>query len=149
MAIETERDARPDGGLGGRVRQVGDAVEGARTGIAAWFVTGPGRPLRNAAQAGLDVIQRYGRLAARALRVAHDRIAAVLWPVFAPVARVLGNTLIMRFISRTLLRRIIASNLLGLLILMMGLTYLIQFNSVTANFYLPIFTADQVIASVL
>jgi two-component system sensor histidine kinase ChvG len=129
LAIETERDARPDGGLGGRVRQVGDAVEGARAGIASWFVTGPGRPLRNAAQAGLDVIRRYGRLAARALRVAHDRIAAALWPVFAPVARVLGNTLIMRFISRTLLRRIVASNLFGLLILMLGLTYLIQFNS--------------------
>ncbi len=126
MAIETNRDARSDGG---RVRQARDVAEGVRAGIVSWFQTGSGRPLRVAGEAGLGVLQRYGRAATRALRAVHDRVAAILWPVFAPIARVLGNTLVMRFISRTLLRRIIASNMLGLLILMMGLTYLIQFNS--------------------
>ena len=126
MAIETNRDARSDGG---RVRQARDVAEGVRAGIVSWFQTGSGRPLRVTGEAGLGVLQRYGRAATRALRAVHDRVAAILWPVFAPVARVLGNTLVMRFISRTLLRRIIASNMLGLLILMMGLTYLIQFNS--------------------
>ena len=126
MAIETNRDARSDGG---RVRQARDVAEGVRAGIVSWFQTGSGRPLRVTGEAGLGVLQRYGRAATRALRAVHDRVAAILWPVFAPIARVLGNTLVMRFISRTLLRRIIASNMLGLLILMMGLTYLIQFNS--------------------
>ena len=126
MAIETNRDARSDGG---RVRQARDVAEGVRAGIVSWFQTGSGRPLRVTGEAGLGVLQRYGRASTRALRAVHDRVAAILWPVFAPIARVLGNTLVMRFISRTLLRRIIASNMLGLLILMMGLTYLIQFNS--------------------
>ena len=126
MAIETNRDARSDGG---RVRQARDVAEGVRAGIVSWFQTGSGRPLRVTGEAGLGVLQRYGRAATRALRAVHDRVAAILWPVFAPIARVLGNTLVMRFISRTLLRRIIASNMLGLLILMMGLTYVIQFNS--------------------
>lgn len=129
MAIETDRGAGPVGSLGGRAKQVRDAAEAAHGCVVAWFQTGSGRPLRVAAQSGLAGVSRYGRLAGRAVRAVHDRIAEAIWPFIAPVARVLGNTLIMRFISRTLLRRIIASNLLGLLILMMGLTYLIQFNS--------------------
>ena len=59
----------------------------------------------------------------------HDRVSALLAPYLQPVASFMRKTWFMRFIGRTLLRRIVASNLLGLTILMMGLTYLIQFNS--------------------
>lgn len=65
-----------------------------------------------------------------------DRFYVTVGPYLAPIGRALApvgrfvrGTWPMRFISRTLLRRIIASNLLGLGILLMGLTYLIQFNS--------------------
>lgn len=71
-------------------------------------------------QAGL-VAEAYGRW--------NDRVGAAVEPYLGPIARFFGDTWLMRFISRTLLRRIVASNLLGLTILMMGLTYLIQFNS--------------------
>lgn len=129
MAIETDTEARRNGGLSARLKQVREGAGAARSGAERWFQTGPGRPLRLAWEAGLGVIRRYGRLTGRAMRIVHDRIADAVWPFMRPVAKVLGNTLIMRFISRTLLRRIVASNLLGLFILMMGLTYLIQFNS--------------------
>ncbi len=129
MAIETDTDPARQSGVSARLRQTRSVARSARDGLNRWLETGSGRPLRIASAGALSVVQRYGRVVRRAVRASHDRIAAAIWPWVAPAARVLGNTLIMRIISRTLLRRIIASNLLGLMILLMGLTYLIQFNS--------------------
>lgn len=88
------------------------------------------------AQDGLARARRYAGMISDSYRRLNTRVATASRPylepiarVFGPVGRVMRRTWLMRFISRTLLRRIIASNLLGLGILMMGLTYLIQFNS--------------------
>ncbi len=129
MAIETDTDQARQSGAAARLSQARRGANAALNGVSRWFETGSGRPLRVAGAGGLSFVQRYGRKVRRAFRGAHDRIAAAIWPWVAPAARVIGKTLIMRIISRTLLRRIIASNLLGLMILLMGLTYLIQFNS--------------------
>ncbi len=75
------------------------------------------------------VVCQYAGRSAEFYSQWHDRIGAVLDPYLQPVGRFVRKTWLMRFISRTLLRRIVASNLLGLVILLMGLTYLIQFNS--------------------
>jgi two-component system sensor histidine kinase ChvG len=129
LAIETDTNPADQRGAGARLKPLLAGVRSAQSVIRRWFETGSGRPIRLVAQGALSIAQRYGRRAQRGIRATHDRVAAAIWPWVAPVARVLGKTLIIRFISRTLLRRIVASNLLGLLILLMGLTYLIQFNS--------------------
>jgi two-component system sensor histidine kinase ChvG len=59
----------------------------------------------------------------------YQRVCAITGPYLQPIANFWRTTWAMRLIGRTLLGRIIASNLLGLLILLGGLTYLIQFNS--------------------
>ncbi len=81
------------------------------------------------AQAALAVARRRASVVSQNYNHAQVRMNSVVGPYLEPVGRVMRKTLLMRFISKTLLRRIIASNLLGLGILMMGLTYLIQFNS--------------------
>ena len=81
------------------------------------------------ALAGLAVARRYASVVSENYNRANVRMNSIVGPYLQPVGRAMRKTLIMRFISKTLLRRIIASNLLGLGILMMGLTYLIQFNS--------------------
>lgn len=81
------------------------------------------------AQAGVIRAQRAVSYALKGYREWHERMSAVLGPYLEPVGHFLRKTSLSRFIGRTLLRRIIASNLLGLGILLMGLTWLIQFNS--------------------
>lgn len=88
------------------------------------------------AQAAVAVAGRHAGVIGERCNRYLDRLHAIVGPYLAPVGRALapvgrfmGDTWVMRFIGRTLLRRIIASNLLGLGILLMGLTYLIQFNS--------------------
>lgn len=73
--------------------------------------------------------RRYARASAQFAAVLQEKVAAVVWPYIGPIARFLNETWPMRFIRRKLMRRIIASNLFGLIILLAGLTYLIQFNS--------------------
>jgi two-component system, OmpR family, sensor histidine kinase ChvG len=63
------------------------------------------------------------------IAASYQRAGAIVGPIFRPMAKFWRTTWVMRLIGRTLLGRIIASNLLGLLILLGGLTYLIQFNS--------------------
>lgn len=81
------------------------------------------------AHAGFSGAQQAVRHAVRTYRHWHARIGPVVGPYLEPVGRALRKASLSRFIGRTLLRRIIASNLLGLGILLMGLTWLIQFNS--------------------
>ncbi len=69
------------------------------------------------------------RQIARRIGYGYSRFAAYVAPVVAPLRGLVSDSWTMRQISKTLLRRIIASNLLGLVILLAGLTYLINFNS--------------------
>ncbi|MGI9477330.1 MAG: stimulus-sensing domain-containing protein [Hyphomicrobiaceae bacterium] len=96
-------------------------TDGKATGFAAGLVT--------RIHAGYTAARQALGRALRPVRDGQARIAAVAGPVLEPVARFFRNASLSRFIGRTLLRRIIASNLLGLGVLLMGLTWLIQFNS--------------------
>ena len=78
---------------------------------------------------------RFGAAQERARRATsrlgrwYERAADAIGPYLNPFGRLVNSSWLMRFMRRTLLRRIIASNLLGFVILLLGLTYLIQFNS--------------------
>lgn len=67
----------------------------------------------------------------RALRAGYARLAQALAPVSAVVERAgtrVANAWIVRLVSSSLIRRIVISNMLGLLILLLGVLYLSQFN---------------------
>lgn len=83
----------------------------------------------NRLQGGLSATRQQAARGTRTIGAGYQALSDTVSPFFAPIARFMRKSWLGRLISKSLLRRIVASNLLGLLILLAGLTYLIQFNS--------------------